>query len=94
MAIKSTFTLDDATVQTIRRLAGREGKAQSLIVREAVAHYAAQDEKATPAERERWLSTFDQLVARVAPRPATERASETAAVRKSRRPGWARPSDR
>ena len=92
MAIKSTFTLDDATVRTIRRVAAREGKAQSLIVREAVAHYAAQDEKATPAERERWLNTFDQLVARVAPRPPAARVAEIAAVRKSRRAGWARTS--
>ena len=53
MAVKSTFTLDDTTVLTIRRIAEREGKPQSLVVREAVAYYAALDEKSTPEERAR-----------------------------------------
>lgn len=89
MAVKSTFTLDDETTQTIRRLATRTGKPQSLIVREAVAHYAAQDEKATPAEREHWLNTFDTLLAHVAPRPRKAVDDEVAAVRPSRA-GWTR----
>ena len=94
MAVKSTFTLDDTTVLTIRRIAEREVKPQSLVVREAVAHYAARDEKSTPEERARWLGTFDELVAHVAPRPRHAIEEEVAAVRRSRRAGWRRPADR
>ena len=94
MSVKSTFTLDDTTVRTIRRLAEREGKPQSLVVREAVAHYASRDEKSTPEERARWLGTFDELVGRVAPRSRHAIEDEVAAVRRSRRAGWRRPVDR
>jgi predicted transcriptional regulator len=94
MSTKSTFTLDEVTVQTIRRLAAREDKPQSLIVREAVAHYAAKDEKATPEERERWLKTFDELSSRVAERSPQSMAAEVATVKQSRRSGWTRRSGR
>ena len=89
MSVKSTFTLDEETTLTLRRLAQHSGKPQSLIVREAIAHYAARDEKTTPDEREQWLSTFDNLVARVSPRPRHEIDAETAAVKASRA-GWTR----
>lgn len=94
MAVKSTFVLDDVTAQTIRRLAERTRKPQSLVVREAVAHYAAREEKSTPEERERWLSTFDELVARVAPREAAEVQKEQADLRAARRAGWTRGTHR
>jgi hypothetical protein len=90
MAIKSTFTLDDDTVHTIRVLAEREGKAQSHVVREAVAHYAARDEKTTSEERERLLRTFDDLVARVARRPQAALEREIADLKRERRAGWSR----
>jgi predicted transcriptional regulator len=44
---KVTFSLDDETVQLLRRVAERSRKAQSLVVREAVAQYAAREEKLT-----------------------------------------------
>lgn len=91
MSVKSTFTLDNQTTETIRRLAHRTGKPQSQIVREAIAYYATQDEKATPAERERWLETFDTLLARVAPRAQQAVEDEVATVRASRA-GWTRRS--
>ena len=94
MAVKSTFTLDDVTVQTNRKIADREGKPQSLVVREAVAHYAAREEKTTPAERKRLLSTFDELVARVARRSRPELDRELADVTRSRGAGWTRRSSR
>ncbi len=90
MAIKSTFTLDEVTVHTLRKLADREGKPQSLVVREAVAHYAARETKTTLEERERLLSTFDDLVARVARRSRPEVDREAADVARSRRTGWTR----
>jgi predicted transcriptional regulator len=88
MAIKSTFVLDDLTAQTIRRLAERTRKSQSLVVREAVAHYAAREEKSTVEEQDRWLNRFDELVAHVAPRDAREIEKEQARIRTTRRAGY------
>ena len=45
MAVKSTYVLDDATAQLIRRLSERGRKSQSQVVREAVREYAAREEK-------------------------------------------------
>lgn len=94
MSIKATFVLDDLTARTIRQLAERTRKPQSLVVREAVAHYAAREEKSTVEERERWLSTFGELVAHVAPRDSADVKKEQSAIRRSRRAGWARTANR
>ena len=64
MATKVTYTLDDETVRRIRKLADRSRKSQSLVVREAVAHYAAREEKLTPEEREQKLAVLRELSAR------------------------------
>jgi predicted transcriptional regulator len=63
---KATFTLDDETLRTIRKMAQRERKPQSLVVREAVAHYAAREEKLSPEERDRLLRVLDEIKARPA----------------------------
>lgn len=89
-----TFTLDDETVRKIRKLAERTKKPQSLVVREAVAHYSARDEKMTDEERQRWLRTFDELVAKIPPRPRKDIDRELAEIRRSRRTGWVRPWDK
>ena len=52
---KATFSLDAATVEALRKLASRQRKPQSLVVREAIAHYAAQEDRLSDAERERTL---------------------------------------
>ncbi len=91
--VKVTFTLDDATVRTLRKVAARARKPQSLVVREAVAHYAARERKMTSEERERWLRTFDELIAKVPPRPREDVERELKEVRRSRRTGWVRPWD-
>jgi len=61
MATKVTYTLDDETVARIRKLAERSRKPQSLVVREAVAHYAAREEKLTPEEQDRMLRVIDEM---------------------------------
>jgi predicted transcriptional regulator len=38
--VKVTFTVDDETVRTLRTIAERLGKPQSMVVREAVAEMA------------------------------------------------------
>ena len=43
--VKVTFTLDDDTVARLRRIAARARKPQSLVVREAIAEYAARGER-------------------------------------------------
>lgn len=91
--VKVTFTLDDETVRTLRKVAERTRKPQSLVVREAVAHYAAKEATMTPEERERWLRTFDELIARIPPRPRKDVERELKEIRRSRRTGWVRPRD-
>jgi ribbon-helix-helix CopG family protein len=61
---KATFTVDDETLRTIRKLADRSRKPQSWIVREAVAHYAAREEKLSSDEREHLLRVLDDMIAR------------------------------
>jgi len=92
--VKVTFTLDEDTVRTLRKVAERTKKPQSLVVREAVAQYATRDEKMSDEERERWLRTFDELIAKIPPRPRKEVERELADLRKSRRTGWVRPWDK
>lgn len=91
---KVTFTLDDQSVQTIRRLAERAKKPQSLVVREAVAHYAAREEKLTPDEQARLRSVIDDMRTMSPTRPQREVGAELRAARGARRAGWHRPSDR
>ena len=55
---KLTFSLDPETVQLLRAVSERRRKPQSLVVREAIAEYAARDEKLTDAERARKLEVL------------------------------------
>ena len=91
--IKVTFTLDDQTVEAIRTLAGRRKKPQSLVVREAVAAYAGQEEKLSHEERARRLRVLEDLMARPPTRPQVEVDRELRAIRRARRAGWRRPAE-
>jgi hypothetical protein len=96
MGTKVTFTLDEDTVRHIKRLAERSRKPQSLVVREAVAHYAAREQKLAPDERDRKLRMLQELMARPRRKGAkTDRDvdRELRDVRLARRVGWKRPSD-
>ena len=90
---KVTFTLDDETVAAIRAIAERRRKPQSLIVREAVAAYTAQEEKLDDGERTRRLRVLDDLAKQPATRRQAEVDQELHQVRAGRRGGWRRPSD-
>jgi predicted DNA-binding protein len=89
---KLTFSLDDETVEALRQAAARTGKAQSLIVREAVAQYAAQEDRLTDADRERLLAVLRRIRTRPPTRAAAEVGRELREIRRSRRTGWTRPS--
>ena len=91
--VKVTFTLDDETVEAIRALAARKRKPQSLVVREAVAAYAGQEEKLTDSERTRRLRLLDDLSSRPATRPQAQVETELRALRRGRRSGWRRTTD-
>jgi metal-responsive CopG/Arc/MetJ family transcriptional regulator len=90
---KLTFSLDDETVRTLRRVAERTRKAQSLVVREAIVEYAAREETLPDSERERRLSVLEALSTERPTRPATAVDRELREVRRTRRTGWARSSD-
>jgi hypothetical protein len=91
--IKVTFTLDDETVAAIREIAQRRRKPQSLIVREAVAAYAVQEEKLDDGERVRRLRVLDDLAAQLHTRRQSEVDNELQQIRVGRRAGWRRPND-
>ena len=78
-----TFSLDEEAVRTLRRVAERSRKPQSLIVREAIVQYAEREE------------VLPAVVRRIKRRPATRPASavreELREIRRSRRAGWSRP---
>lgn len=88
---KLTFSLDERSVQTLRRVAERSRKPQSLIVREAIAQYAEREEVLSREERERLLAALDRIKQRPATRPASAVRQELQAIRRSRRIGWSRP---
>jgi len=88
--VKVTFTLDEETVATLRRSAGRVGKAQSQVVREAVRDYAERIGRLSEEERLHLLRVFDEVVPRIPTRPARAVDDEIAAVRRARRDGGRR----
>jgi hypothetical protein len=90
---KLTFSVDDETVRTLRRLAERTRKAQSLLVREAIIEYAAREETLSDAERQRRLGVLRELNTQRPTRSAGAVEGELREMRRARRSGWARPSD-
>ena len=88
---KVTFSLDEESVQTLRRVAERSRKPQSLVVREAIAQYAEREEVLSPDERDRLLAAVHKIKQRPAARPASAVRAELEEIRRSRRAGWSRP---
>ena len=88
--VKVTFTLDDETVRSIRRMAERLGTAQSQVVRDAVADYAIRADRVSERERLRVLSILDGLRRAPASRAAGAVDAELREVRAARRAGGRR----
>lgn len=88
---KLTFSLDEESVQTLRRVAARTRKPQSVVVREAIAQYAERDEVLPAEERDRLLAVVRRIKRRPATRPASAVREELQEIRRSRRDGWSRP---
>ena len=87
--VKVTFTLDEQTVERLRRTAARLAKPQSYVVREAVREYEARSTKLSDEDRARMLAIVDRMVKEPPTRPAAEVEAELGAVRASRR-RWGR----
>jgi len=79
---KFTFVFDEETARALRATATRLGKSQSLVVREAVAEYAAHSGRLSDNERRRMLGAIDGLTRRA---PARSRAAVEAEIREIRR---------
>ena len=92
--VRVTFSLDDQTVAHIRRTAARLRKAQSQVVREAVAEYAARSDRLSEVERRQALAVLERLREAKPTRKATEVDEELRDLRAARRAGGRRHQSR
>ncbi len=83
--VKVTFTLDEETIERLRRTAARLARPQSYVVREAVREYEARSTKLSDEERARMLAVVDRMVREPPTRTAAEVDAELAELRMSRR---------
>jgi hypothetical protein len=90
--VKATFSLDDETMEQIRRTAARLRKPQSHVVRDAVADYAARSDRLSERERLQLLGALETIDRAAPSRSARAVDAEMAAVRKARRQGGRRSS--
>ena len=88
--VKVTFTLDDATVEKIRATAERLKRPQSQIVREAVAEYAAREQRLSEVERQRMLAAIEEFRRTAPARGRSAVRREMAQVRRVRQSGGRR----
>ena len=85
--VRVTYSLDEETVERIRRTAARLRKPPSMVVREAVADYAARSDRMSDAERLRLLEVLGRLRAAEPTRAVRAVDAEIKAVRHARRQG-------
>jgi hypothetical protein len=90
---KLTFSLDEETVRLLRRISEQKQKARSLVVREAIAEYAAREDRLPDEERERRLTVIRELTSQPPTRSRAAVDQELRDLKRTRRTGWARPSD-
>ena len=88
--IRVTFSLDESTVDQLRRTAARLRKAQSHVVRDAVADYAARADRLSERERLHLLDVLDGLRRAKPTRSAKDVDHELRSVRSARRQGGRR----
>ena len=88
--VRVTFSLDDATVAQIRQTAARLRKAQSHVVRDAVADYAARSDRLSERERLHLIGVLDRLRDAKPTRPAAGVDTELRSMRAARRAGGRR----
>jgi len=91
--VKVTFTLDDETVERLRRLATRLRRPQSQVVRESIREYEVRSDKLSEDERRRMLDVLDRITKAPPTRPQAEVDAELREIRAARR-RWARREPR
>lgn len=82
---KVTFSLDDATVATLKRTAARHRKPQSWVVREAISEFGAKEDRLTAEEKTRMLEALERLRRAPITRTQADVNRELAEIRRSRR---------
>ncbi len=87
MATKVTFTLDEETIERLRKAASRLQKAKSYVVREAIRDFADRIGNLSEEERRQMLKVFDRVVRAIPKRPLAEVQAELKQVRSARRKG-------
>jgi predicted transcriptional regulator len=89
VAVKVTFTLDEATMGKLNAAARRVSKPKSEVIREAVADYYKKTDRLGEAERKRMLRRLDEMMAR--PPTTSQARRRQGATRASPRSPLARP---
>ena len=92
--VKMTFTVDDDTADSLRRMAGRLKRPQSQVLREAIRYYEPHAGLLSPEERRRRVAVFDRVIDRIPDRPVEAVDEELREIRQSRRQGWKRKTAR
>ena len=87
---KVTFTVDEQTIELLKRVSSRLKKPQSVVFREAIKDYADRANKLSAEEKARLLAALDRMKAQKPTRPQAEVASEIAEIRRARRTGGRR----
>jgi hypothetical protein len=83
--VKVTFTLDDETVERLRRLATRLRRPLSQVVRESIKDYEARSDKLSDEERTRMLAVLDEIMKAPRTRARADVEAELREIRESRR---------
>jgi hypothetical protein len=86
--VKMTFTIDEDTADTLRRISKRVDRPQSQVLREAIRHYEPHAGQLSAQEREARVELFDRVIARIPKSPAAKVDAELRSIRSSRRQGW------
>ena len=86
--VKMTFTVDDETAQSLKRMADRLKRPQSQVLREAVRYYEPHAGLLNDDERRRRVALFDKVIAKIPNRSSEAVDEELREIRRSRRQGW------
>ena len=90
MAVKVTFTLDEATIDRLRETASRLSKPKSEVVREAIRDYHANSDRLGEADRQRMMRVLGEFLKKPPTRSQREVDREIAEIRAARRRGGRR----
>jgi predicted transcriptional regulator len=87
MAIKVTFTLDEATIGRLNDTARRLAKPKSEVVREAIRDYHSRSDRLSEAERKRMMRVLDRMMEQPPTRGQNDVSREIAQIRATRKSG-------